>query len=511
VALYSRDNARRSLIDTVAYRAVSQVATVLGYVLLVRHMAEEDFGVFNLLYAIIPVVAMFASLGLEQTLRRYQPEYLRAGNTAAAAWLVRFVASARFGTNVILLGLILLTWNHVAPLFKLTPYRGEFAFFCLLILLHYQVGILQLSLASRMVHRYSVGSTAVLAIVKLAGYATFVWLDSLTLEKALLIDTIGYAAAYALVRAVYRKQMGPARSGEIPNRAERRRLLRYGVLNNFNDAGALVLSTNTDLFFIAAFIDPISVGIYAFYTRLNGMLGNLLPGRLFDNVIQPMFFAMPPAEADQRAPRYFSLLVNMNLLLQWPVLTYATAYHAEIVQVIFGGKFIEYSWLLPMVVAITTINTIATPVSLMAQYEERAGIILLSKVFVLYNVVALLVLIPTAGLYGAALASGSGQTFKNLFIWWHVRARARWLQWGRAVAGSLVLWGGALTACYALKTWVPAPILIQLLMGGAICAGAIFLHVRGPAISQSDRALLGSVLEGRESRILRVIGLLRAS
>jgi len=41
-----------------------------------------------------------------------------------------------------------------------------------------------------------------------------------------------------------------------------------------------------------------------------------------------MFFAMPPDQADRRAPQYFSLLVDMNLVLWWPVLTYATAYHA---------------------------------------------------------------------------------------------------------------------------------------------------------------------------------------
>jgi O-antigen/teichoic acid export membrane protein len=86
MALYSRDNARRSLIDTVSYRAVSQLATALGYVVMVRGMTEQDFGVFNLLYAFIPFVSTFASLGLDQTLRRYQPEYLRSGNTAASSY-----------------------------------------------------------------------------------------------------------------------------------------------------------------------------------------------------------------------------------------------------------------------------------------------------------------------------------------------------------------------------------------------------------------------------------------
>src|SRR3990172_4563682 len=111
MSIYSRKRVRRSLIDTVSYRAVSQVGTILSYIVMVRGMNKEDFGVLNLFYAFIPVVSTFASLGLEQTLRRYQPEYLRAGNDAAAQWLVRFVASARLSTNVVLLATILLAWN----------------------------------------------------------------------------------------------------------------------------------------------------------------------------------------------------------------------------------------------------------------------------------------------------------------------------------------------------------------------------------------------------------------
>ncbi len=510
MALYSRDKARRSLIDTVVYRAISQSATALGYVIMVRGMTEEDFGVFSLLYAFIPVVSTFASLGLEQTLQRYQPEYLRTGNTAAAAWLARFVASARFGTNVILLSLILLAWNYFAPLFKLTSYRAEFAFFCVLVLLHFQATILQLSLASHMLHRFSTGSTAALAVVKLVGYALFVWLGSLTLDMAILTDTIAYAVAYIFMRVAYRVQSAGAHADPAfrPDSAERKRLLRYGLLNNFNDVGTLMLSTKVDLFFVAAFLNPLSVGVYSFYTRLNEMLSNLLPLHLFDNVVRPMFFAMPHAQADQRAPQYFSLLVNMNLVLWWPFVIYATAYHAELVDVVFGGKFIEYSALLPIVLLFAAHNVMGTPATFVAQFEERAGIILLSKVFAIYSVIALLVLVPLAGVYGAVIASGSAQLFKNLFIWWHVRHRARWLHGGIAFASALVLWGGTLAACYLLKIAVQAPALAHLLLGVVICGAAILIHLRSPAISATDRALLGSVLSGKESRVLRTVGLL---
>ena len=111
-------------------------------------------------------------------------------------------------------------------------------------------------------------------------------------------------------------------------------------------------------------------------------------------------------------------IINMDLLIQLPVLTYAIAYHVELVQVIFGGKFIEDSWLLPLIAVFSTLSIIATPATLVAQYKEKAAIILVSKIFVIYNVLALLVLLPIAGLYGVAIATGSANVFKTAFIWW---------------------------------------------------------------------------------------------
>ena len=136
-------------------------------------------------------------------------------------------------------------------------------------------------------------------------------------------------------------------------------MLRYAFFNQFNDAGTFLLSTRGDNLFVAALMNPIAVGTYSFYVRLNQMVRHILPINMFENVIQPLFFAIPPGEAEQRLPRYFSLLLNTNLLLLLPVTAYATLYHAEIVTVIFGGKFLESSWLLPLIVLFTTVNVIA--------------------------------------------------------------------------------------------------------------------------------------------------------
>lgn len=512
MTIYGPRQARRALIDTVMFRACSQAATIIGFIVLVRAMPELDFGVFNLLYAFIPVISTVASLGLEQTLRRYQPEYLSAGNTPAARWLVRFVASARFGTNIVILAAILLAWNLVAPVFKLAPYRGEFAFFCLLILLHFQARILQFSLGANMLHRFSVGGLAVLSVLKLPAYLALAWLDSLTLTTAIFADTLAYFGAYIFLLLAYRRHC-PTPAGHShfrPEPAERRRLFRYGLFNNFNDAGSVILSAKSDNFFIAAFVDPIGVGIYSFYTRLGRMVATAQPLRLFDKVIQPLFFAVSKSDANQKVPKYFSLLLNMGLLLQWPALTYAFVYHAEIVSFVFGGKFSGHSQLLPLIVAFGTLGTISEPVTLVAQYEEKAGVILLSKALALYNVVALVVLIPIAGLYGAVIATGSANLFKNLFVWWHVRDRARWLNMASVLVAAVLVWGAAVIACLGLKAALPLPAPVHLAVGLLVCGVASLAYVRTPAVSKSDRNILASLLRGREARLFQLMGLLRS-
>jgi O-antigen/teichoic acid export membrane protein len=148
-------------------------------------------------------------------------------------------------------------------------------------------------------------------------------------------------------------------------------------------------------------------------------------------------------------------------------------------------------------------------VTLVAQYAEKAAIILFSKVAVLFQVIATLTLIPWIGIYGAAIATGSGTLLKNLIIWWHVRDRARWLNFRAMLLMSALIWGAAIGVCLLVKYFVPAPVLAHMAFGVLICSMAGLLYLRSPAIADSDREILGGLLRGREARILKLVGLVR--
>jgi O-antigen/teichoic acid export membrane protein len=511
MSFYNRTRARRSVVDTLRYRIISQIATVASYVVLVRGMSEHEFGVLSLLYALIPVLSTLASFGVEQVLRRFEPEYLHVGKSQAAAWLVRTVASIRLVSNLVLLTLIGLLWNWIAPLFQLGPYRLQYAYFCALLLMHFQANILQLTLSSHLLQRHAIGMTAAQSIAKLAIYLICLWFGTLTLSLAILADTIGYAILYAGTRFAYVRHCRPPPVIERyrVDPAERRRLLRYGFYNNFNDAGTFILSSRSDNFFIAAYLNPTAVGAYTFYTRLNEMMLSVLPLRQFNNVIRPFFFATTRERAAEQLPRYFTLLVNLTLCLQLPIAAFVIAYHAEIVGVLFGGRFHEFSGLLAVVVGFSVVAVISEPATLVAQYAERAATILISKVFLAYNVVAMLVLLPVLGLYGAAIATGTATMMKNCFIWWHVRGTARWTNFPAVLGFGSLIWGSAIGACYAIKWLLPAPPIVQMSIGVMLCALSWSLYIRSPAVAESDRMLLARVLHGKESEVLRWLGIIR--
>lgn len=501
--------ARKSIFYTAAFRALAQVGTLLGYIVMVRGMSEHDFGILSLLYSIVPVIGSVLSLGLEQTLKRFQPEYLRLGKRDAAQWLVGRVGKLRVGANLTGIAVLLAAWSFIAPVFHLDPYRSEFLLFIAIILLHFQAGILTLSLSAHMLHQYSVGMGALLAAIKLIAYLVIAKATDFTLRNVILADTVAYAFFFGGLLLAHWRCCRVQITGYRPSVMEKKRLIRYGAYSNFNDAAVLMTSSSANNFFVAALMTPLAVGAYSFSVRLDQMAGRLVPNTVFESVIQPVLFSMPKDQAHSRLPRYFSFLINTTLLFRFPLAAGMIVYHRDLVITLFDGKFLDYSPLLPVVFFFALLNGIGYPASLIAQYTERAWVLLLSKISIIFGVAAMLFLIPLMGVYGAAVAAGITQVIKNGIIWWNVREFALWGNALSSLSTSFIVWGGFMAICHLVKTSVGASPVVNLVIGSLVGSVTFLAYLRTPALSKSDRSVLATLFHGREARILRALGLVR--
>lgn len=62
--------------------------------------------------------------------------------------------------------------------------------------------------------------------------------------------------------------------------------------------------------------------------------------------------------------------------------------------------------------------------------------------------------------------------------------------------------------CFLLRQAVTVHPMVHLLVGAIVMGSTALLYVRTPALSASDRSILGSVLSGRERKLMQVIGMI---
>ena len=504
---YTRKSARAAAFFSLLLRVPAQAATLACYVVLVRVLPESEFGIYALFYAMIPVVGTLLSFGMEDTLRRYQPEYLRQGENRLAHWLTRRIGQLRVATTCIFIVFALVFWDQFAPLFKIVDYRQHFMLFAVLLLSHFQCQLLSMSLSAHLMQKYSVGLTAVFSIVKLAGYGIAVAFWNLDLWTAILADVLAYCVFFAGLKYAYLLK-ADHRRGTMSRFApqEAKRLIRYATYYSFNDAGTLTLDVRKDNFFLAAYLDTTSAGAYAFATRFSEMLGRVSPILLLESVIQPLFVSLDYKTYPERVHRYFSLLFTLTLLTRLPLFAFTAIYHREIVEVVFAGRFIEYSYLLALASLFALGAIITIPITLVAQLEEKAQFILASKIFGILGILASLILIPLVGVVGAVVASGTAIVLKNLFVWWFVRRLGRWTNAKAFLTSAFVIWTLFAVVAHQERLWLAEHPALALVGGLAILAAFSLVQLR-VSLTADQRALIGNLFSGRERKVLQLLGI----
>jgi len=486
---------------TIIYRIAIQGMNVLVIVFIVRLLSAHDYGIYNLLYSIIAMMSVVFSFGIGNTLQRFMPEYYSRGEYVIAHRLYRISAVIRLISNVAVLICVLQFWDLFSFYFKLNGYRTYFFFFCIIILLHLQKGILETCLNSYFLQKYTQLMAAMFTVARGLGYGAGLLL-SWNLWHILVVDLIAYVITFFVLEIIYARKI-PKTGGSFTKfpAIEKKRLRRYSFFYNFNDAGVGLLQSDFDNFFLAMFMDPAAVGAYAFCNRIIKMSGQLSPVLYLQQVIQPIFFSRNGEETEKFDS--FQIVLKFVYLFQIPIFCMFFLFSREIIQVFFDGKYIEYSSVLMLVSLFFLLNSIDFPTGLLAQLHEHADILLYSKCFALYNVLADIILIKYFGVFGAVIATGTATLGKNLFVLYFVRKHtschglptffSRLIGYWACVTFFIVI---------TVKSFFIGPLYI-LLFGCSILAGCFWMQFRYVYLNGKEKFFLRS-LESKNRKVSKI-------
>jgi len=454
---------------TFIFNILSKVSGAIAVVLLVRALSEYDYGIYNLLYSVIGLMGMIASFGIGNTLQRYIPEYYQKGEFIIAHNLYRTVSLLRLITNVILLGLTLIFWQKIAPLIKLSGYKHYFMLFTLIIFLYMQRSILEICLSSYFLHKYSKGIGCLFPVIKAIGYGLIIVFDK-NIWYAIITDLMAYFIIFITLQIVYFNQI-PISTGNLKNfsKNEKKRIIKYAMFYNFNDVGVGFLCPSFDNFILVMFLTPIAVGAYSFCFNLAYLIESLLPLTYFMEVIRPAFFSAATSSDNHNLTFFFQNFIKINSLFSIPCCFFLLIYSHNLITIIFNKKFITYSSVLTLIFVFQTMSSF--PVGLIAQLKEKADIILYSKFFAFYNIIADIVFIKYFGIWGAVFATGTATLGKNLFIWYFVKDDAEFKGMEKFFLKIISFWLIISISAYYINI-VAINDLSELISGGLLFAAA---------------------------------------
>ena len=462
---------------TLIFKSLGQVSSVIATIFLVRALSENDYGVYNLLYSIIGLIGTIASLGIGNTLQRYLPEYYQKKEFKIAHHLFRKISAVRLLADTAILGFILLFWQGLAPVLKITEYKSLFLLFSLVIVLYQQRSILEICLSSYFLHKYSKPIAVLFSMVKATGYGAII-LWGKNLWYVILVDLSANFIVYILFQTVYSNKI-PKFFGSIKklSRQEKKRVTRYAFFYNFNDSGVGLLNADFDNFIIVMFLTPAAVGAYSFCVQLSIQITSMLPLKYLKDVIKPAFFSIATSSKDKKTTMLlFQSLVKINSIFAIPCFFFLLLYSDDMISFFFNNKFIEYASVLTGIFFFSMLNSV--PFGTMAQLKEKADIILYSKIFAIYNLIADVVLIKLFGIWGAVFATGTATMGKNGFIWYFVRQDASFKGMGSFFIKIILFWAMVSIIIFSMTPIIPSHALYQLAFGAIIFAIAFLVQFR---------------------------------
>src|SRR5438105_12385664 len=262
---------------TIAWRATSAVATLALGAFLIRQLPASEYGRYTFVLSVLVYVALLATFGQDQGLRRYLPEVLSRGDRAGARDLLRKSAIAVFAvwaltsvTVFVFRPLIdSLLQAHVADLLALGT---------VLLLGGIATGVLSFALVAIYDMRSQAIATPIAGALTLALAVIFLRLG-VGLNGVLIAGAIGQSALAVVYFAILIRRIDRA-SGIPADRIGWRRLLVYasGWLPSLLIASAVGLQFEN--IFLLRFAGSTAVAYYDTGYNIPQRLVSLIPSLL---------------------------------------------------------------------------------------------------------------------------------------------------------------------------------------------------------------------------------------
>lgn len=416
---------RRSIGHFLVGRFGAGLATLLTLLIAIRALETSQFALYASLHALVLMLGLVSSCGVNPMLLRFIPELREARNNRAMYPLLFWGSLLRLALYI---GFALIVWalsDLIAGWLELDGFLRWLPLYLFVGLLRVNGAFFAMVLESLLWQKEAQYSLALGALGKLAWLLGALWLTQIELSQLIYAELFGDGLTLVLlvVAATLRWRSDPERDfGDTAALTQRRsRMWRFAGWAYAQNLTAVLSGSAPSRLLVASFFAVDAVALFGVVDRLTDYVRRYEPTRLLLGVIRPVINARYRSKADYSPLAHQAgVLIRANLFVLSLPLAILPFWGADLLVLVTREEYRSGGVLLCLMYALITFSTINTLVDVLVKLVERASIYSVSNLVLSLSLLASIPLIPFVGLWSVPLASLAGQVVALVIIGWHM-------------------------------------------------------------------------------------------
>lgn len=482
-------------------KGLSAVSSLIVLVIIIRQLSVTEFAVYTSMHALVLMLGLLSSLGVNAVLLRFLPELRAAHNNRAMYRLLAIGMILRVLLYAIAALVLLGFVDALGWLLKMGDLVWLLPWYLLVGFLRVNATFTIGALESLLWQREAQYSLATAYLFKLAATLGVVWFGTLSIETFILIECCVelLSLVLLLVSAFVRWRKDPEKAtGDAGILAGHwKRYLNFGLWAYAQNLTSVFYGSAPNRLIIGYFLPVGTIAVFGTVDRLITYVKRYEPLLIFLGMVRPVFNSRFTQPSD--FPKLVALancMFRMNLVvLLVPFILFAIA-GKPIFDWLTAGKYVEAAAIFLGFYAVLIIGSASPMLDVLVKLVEKNRIYTVSNLTLSASICLAIPLIPHVGLWALALANGAGMVISITIIVTYLQR----VGYGLAIDWHLIFRIVAVTAASVLlghsSLRAGAPVIAAVLLGYGCFFLATYLW---PGFRPGEKALLVKVLRQRKS------------
>ncbi|MFK7965138.1 MAG: lipopolysaccharide biosynthesis protein [Burkholderiaceae bacterium] len=403
---YGGAKVRRGLVHFLTGKALTSVAGVGTFLLLVRALPLEEFAAYSILFGLVELVTAITGVGITHVMARYVPEVYAIHLNATFRALVLRLLLLRFLVLAASVGLMWVFAEPISQFIGLADWQSALIMYLWVIAIR-TVLLTFFTLLEQMLLQGSAQlSMSLVTVSRFAILALLWWLGVLDLTTVIIVeiitDLVGIVImVVALARHMPAKTLEPEPEDQQWIGKNTSRMIDFGWKGYLQHMLVLPFSGATDRLIVGSQLAAGQVALFGFGQWILDLMNRYLPAHLLQGMIRPILtarYARNHQFADVVVMTNLILKINLALLAGFTVLVFAGG--ADAILAITGDKFGgEALKLLLLMIFLMALYSWRQVLDIAAHTVEKNGPLIWAHAVLVISVLPGVLALPWLGVY----------------------------------------------------------------------------------------------------------------